>query len=488
MAVPALLAAASAGLVVLGAALAARLVFFRSSVAADIQAPDRVFGFFTITAGLDVLGVRLASRLAIRWPPPSWLPSPPPCGSCSPTACPPACCSPGPHDSVLGGVNGSWLLWIVATQSLSIAAAVLVPAWPSQTVLLAPVAAGLWCVGLLLYLMVVALILLRWLTVPLTPATLGPPYWILMGATAISVLAGARDLALPAGIPVVRATAGFVEGFTFALWAFGTWWIPLLIILGLWRHVRRHWPLTYEPTLWSVVFPLGMYSVATLTFGKAAHLAFMEPLARFMLWVAVAAWALVATAFLARLVRHPHEPSSGSPTPSRHGAGLRHDHGEEAAVTVALITEAHANCMETVADVMVRHPKLCHEDSTVGDVRQLFADDHLHAVLIMSGTRLLTVLDRADLGPEATDSAPAARLGRLSGRVTTPTAPADTALQQMIAANRRRLAVLGPDGTLLGLPMSQAQRHRFLLGRNVHQRRREHLQQRITGASVTGQY
>ena len=182
--------------------------------------------------------------------------------------------------------------------------------------LLAPVAAGLWCVGLLLYLMVVALILLRWLTVPMTPATLGPPYWILMGATAISVLAGARDLALPAGIPVVRATAGFVEGFTFALWAFGTWWIPLLIILGLWRHVRRHWPLTYEPTLWSVVFPLGMYSVATLTFGKAAHLAFMEPLARFMLWVAVAAWALVAAAFLARLVRHPHEPSSGSPTPS----------------------------------------------------------------------------------------------------------------------------------------------------------------------------
>ena len=37
-----------------------------------------------------------------------------------------------------------------------------------------------------------------------------------------------------------------------------------------------------------MVFPLGMYSVATLSFGKAAHLAFMEPLARFMLWVAVA--------------------------------------------------------------------------------------------------------------------------------------------------------------------------------------------------------
>ena len=48
-----------------------------------------------------------------------------------------------------------------------------------------------------------------------------------------------------------------------------------------------------------------MYSVATLSSGKVAHLAFMEPLARFMLWVAVVAWTLVAVSFLARLARHP---------------------------------------------------------------------------------------------------------------------------------------------------------------------------------------
>ena len=311
----ALLAAASAGLVVLSAALVIRLSIFRSSVIADIQAPDRVFGFFTITAGADVLGARLAAAghplatailagaaaavwLALTYGVPASL------------------LLTRARNSVLGGVNGTWLLWVVATQSLSVTASTLVPAWPSQSGLLAPAATGLWSVGLVLYLLLVSLILLRWLTVAVTPATLGPPYWILMGATAITVLAGARILNLPAALPAVRATAGFVEGFSFALWAFGTWWIPLLVILGLWRHVRHHWPLTYEPTLWSVVFPLGMYSVATLTFGKAAHLAFTEPLARFMLWVAVAAWALVAAAFLARLVRHPHEPSSGSPAPS----------------------------------------------------------------------------------------------------------------------------------------------------------------------------
>jgi len=91
---------------------------------------------------------------------------------------------------------------------------------------------------------------------------------------------------------------------------------PLLIALGLWRHIRRHWPLSYEPTLWSLVFPLGMYSVATLSFGKVAHLNFMEPLSRFMLWVAVAAWAVVAVAFLAQFARRSGHPASGAPAAS----------------------------------------------------------------------------------------------------------------------------------------------------------------------------
>jgi tellurite resistance protein TehA-like permease len=64
-----------------------------------------------------------------------------------------------------------------------------------------------------------------------------------------------------------------------------------------------------------VVFPLGMYSVATLTFGKAAHMTFMDPLARFMLWVAVAAWALVAAAFLARLTPHRQSPAASGSEP-----------------------------------------------------------------------------------------------------------------------------------------------------------------------------
>jgi tellurite resistance protein TehA-like permease len=295
-----LLVIASAGFVVLSVAVVIQLAFFRPSAAAGFHDPGRVFGFFAIPAGMDVLGIRLAAAghplataILAGVSAALWL--------VLTYGVPASLLVARSHDSVVGDVNGTWLLWMVATESLSVAASTLIPAWPSQSGLLAPVAVGLWSVGLVLYLLLVSLIMLHWLTVPMTPQTLSPPYWILMGATAIVVLAGARILGLPAALPVVKAAAGFVEGFSFALWAFGTWWIPLLVVLGIWRHVRERWPLTYEPALWSVVFPLGMYSVATLTFGKVAHLAFMEPLSRFMLWVAVAAWIAVAAALAAQL-------------------------------------------------------------------------------------------------------------------------------------------------------------------------------------------
>src|SRR6516165_3039868 len=190
-----LLVVASAGLVVLSVALVIRLIRFRPSVVADVHAPERVFGFFTITAGLDVLGVRLsyaghpvATAILAGLAAAVWL--------VLTYGVPASLLLARAHDSVLGGVNGTWLLWVVSTQSLAVTASTLVLARPSQSGLLAAAAVGLWSVGLVLYLLLVSLIVLRWLTVPMTPEALGPPYWILMGATAITVLAGAKILSL----------------------------------------------------------------------------------------------------------------------------------------------------------------------------------------------------------------------------------------------------------------------------------------------------
>jgi tellurite resistance protein TehA-like permease len=315
----ALLVITAAGLVVLGVALAVRIACFPARLAADVKAPDRVFGFFTIVAGLNVLGIRLAigghplaTAILAGLAAAAWL--------VLTYGVPASLLLARTQDSILGGVDGSWLLWVVATQSLSAAASSLVPAWPAQSGLLAPVATGLWGTGLVLYLVLVALILLRWLTVPITPETLGPPYWILMGATAISVLAGANLLVLPPVLPILRATRSFIDGSSFTLWAFGTWWIPLLVILGLWRYLHQHWPVTYDPSLWSVVFPLGMYSVATLSYGRAARLGFMPPIARVMLWVAFVAWAGVAVAFVVR-VFHRGGPTAAAAARPAQGAG-----------------------------------------------------------------------------------------------------------------------------------------------------------------------
>ena len=301
----ALLVAATIGLVALAGLLAARLWRYRANVAADARAPEKTFGFFTVVAGIEVVGLRydaaghpmvtavLAMLAAALWLGLTY-------------ALPAGLLLAREKDSVIGGVNGTWLLWVVGTQSLAITAAALVKGWPAQAGLLAPAAVGLWGVGLVLYLLLVSLIVLRWLSVPMTPAALGPPYWILMGATAITVRAGAGLLALPAGLAVRVATGPFVAGFSFVLWSFGTWWIPLLIILGLWRHLAQHWPLAYETALWSVVFPLGMYSVATQAYGTVTRLAFMATIAHVMLWVAVIAWTAVAAAALAGLAGRPH--------------------------------------------------------------------------------------------------------------------------------------------------------------------------------------
>jgi tellurite resistance protein TehA-like permease len=299
-----LLGLAGTGLAVLAAMLVIRLMQFRRNVLADLDAPERTFGFFTIVAGIDVLAARVADSghplvtavLAIAAAA-IWI--------CLTYAIPANLLLARGRDSVLGGVNGTWLLWVVGTQSLAICAGLLIPAWPSQASLLAAFALGLWGVGLVLYLMLVTLILLRWLTVPITPAALGPPYWILMGATAITVRAGAQLLAMPAGLAVFRLSSGFVSGFSYVLWSFGTWWIPLLVILGLWRHLKQHWTLAYETAMWSVVFPLGMYGAATGAFGKVTHLTWMAPIAHVMLWVAAAVWAAVAAGGLLSLLRRP---------------------------------------------------------------------------------------------------------------------------------------------------------------------------------------
>jgi tellurite resistance protein TehA-like permease len=82
-------------------------------------------------------------------------------------------------------------------------------------------------------------------------------------------------------------------------WATATWWIPMLVILGFWRHVTKRFPLTYSPLYWGAVFPLGMYAVCTLRLFELTGVRLLHPLPRLFGAVSVVAW-LAAFAGLLR--------------------------------------------------------------------------------------------------------------------------------------------------------------------------------------------
>ena len=146
---------------------------------------------------------------------------------------------------------------VVGTQSVAVAATAL-PASGALTAL----AVACWPVGAVLYLGIATLVLAALLLFSAGPAGITSPYWVFMGAPAISMLAGAQILRLPPD-PLTAVTRPVIAGLSVAAWAFGTWLIPPLIAFGAWRHLVRRVRLRYEPGLWSIVFPLGMYGVAS---------------------------------------------------------------------------------------------------------------------------------------------------------------------------------------------------------------------------------
>jgi tellurite resistance protein TehA-like permease len=197
------------------------------------------------------------------------------------------------HDkpSLAEGIGGAWLLAVVATQAIAVLTALLAAHWGQPVRLHANfVALSMWLWGGMLYIWIISLIFYRYTFFRLEPDDLAPPYWINMGAMAISTLAGSLLIENSADAPFLHSLRPFLEGFTVFYWATGTWWIPIIVILGVWRYGYRRLPFEYDPLYWGAVFPLGMYAVATYRMIEAMGLDFLDPVPKVFLALALFAW------------------------------------------------------------------------------------------------------------------------------------------------------------------------------------------------------
>ncbi|GAB3801047.1 tellurite resistance/C4-dicarboxylate transporter family protein [Humibacter antri] len=290
------------GYAVLIGLMICRFFVYRREFIADVTSPAVGFAFFTFVAGTDVLATRLSSDIGYALPLvmlgvsfAAWL--------VMGFGVPWGIVTSRPGDSsTLSGVNGTWFVWAVASQSLAVLASSLQPMVGSLAgEVLALVAVVSWSIGVVIYGTVGVAVVIRVLTRGITPAELGPPYWITMGAAAITVLAGSRIQQVD--LPIVGVARGLVSGVGVVFWSFASWLVIALIAAGWWRHVVHRVPLCYEAALWSIVFPLGMYSVASMNLGTVDRLPIIDLVGSFVIWIALAAWVVVAASMAVHTIR-----------------------------------------------------------------------------------------------------------------------------------------------------------------------------------------
>jgi tellurite resistance protein TehA-like permease len=299
-----LLAINVAAYFVLCVLLLVRLLFFFPRVTADIKDHVRGPGFFTVVAGTCVLGsallivvdrflpalvlwiVGISLWLVIMY---TFFT---------------AVTVRENKPTIEAGLNGGWLLAVVATQSISVLGTLLASRLVDYRELILFFTLCMFLLGCMLYLLLITLIFYRFTFGNVSVAALTPPYWINMGAVAITTLAGARLIIAAPGWSLLSEIAPFLKGFTLFFWAAATWWIPLLFALGFWRHVYKRFPLKYDPQYWGMVFPFGMYTVCTLQLSNAIDFPPLLVIPRYFVYLALAGWLAVSLGLIHTSIRN----------------------------------------------------------------------------------------------------------------------------------------------------------------------------------------
>jgi tellurite resistance protein TehA-like permease len=272
--------------------------------------PDVALRMFTFVAACAVLDVRWGDHPAAGWllgglALAAWLVLVPLAG---------VDVASQPSADLRAHARGAWLLPSVATAGLATTASTL--AIDIRLPALVVVAALAWVLAMVFYLLVSWLIAGRARAAPLVPEEVTPDSWILMGALAITALAGDHILA---AVRMLNAPSGLVtwtRPVTLAAWVLASLWIPVLLYAEVWRADHIPGSLRYHGAWWSAVFPLGMYSAASAATAAQLHMRSLGTVSLVFFWIAFTVWTLVAIGLLHAAVGRRAEASEGSPGPS----------------------------------------------------------------------------------------------------------------------------------------------------------------------------
>lgn len=293
--------AALAGWVLLLLLSLLRLLRYPRVVGIDLRNPRMVFSYFTLVAATSIVGILMAQHGQARAALACWVLAFLAWALLLYLAF--AVLTFLTHEHNVNIVHGGWLIAIVGTQSLVLLGGRIAPELGPWAKYMMVEVHMLWGLGLAFYAIFVTLFCYRIFFLTLKPHEISPLLWVVMGAAAISASAGTTLIVEDPRLPFLLAQRPFIEGVTLLIWAWATWWIPLLLLFFVWKHVVNRVPLAYEPVLWSLVFPLGMYAVASVRLGLAADLPPLQWISRGMVWVALAAWLSVAAAMLVRVFK-----------------------------------------------------------------------------------------------------------------------------------------------------------------------------------------
>jgi tellurite resistance protein TehA-like permease len=278
-----------AGYAILVILYSARLAFFPKDFAGDLTDAGSMFAFLTFVAGTGVLGARLYQAHAIGVAIGLWI-----VALVFWIVLLYLCFGvlflrhQEPLEQI---INGGWFLAVVSTQSVSILGSLVSRHLAADPTLLHLLTFGAWAVGIVLYVILIVFIIYRLASSHQEPEKLEPLHWIDMGAAAISTVAGTTLLGVMQPDGALAPLIPLVLGVSVLLWAWEVWFIPLLVIYIHWQRLYRYRSLYYVPTLWGMVFPLGMFTKATWNVANALNLAPLQSLARGFVWVAIIAWA-----------------------------------------------------------------------------------------------------------------------------------------------------------------------------------------------------